>query len=62
MEFVIGLIIFIADIWAIFNTVQARGPSAGAKILWIFLILILPVLGLIIWIFAGPRGTRERRL
>ena len=62
MEFVIGLIIFIADIWAIVKTFQARGPSAGAKLLWILLIFFLPVIGLIIWIFVGPRGTRANRL
>jgi len=56
MEFVIGLIILIADIWAVVNTIQARGPSGGAKLLWILLIFFLPVIGLIIWIFAGPRG------
>jgi hypothetical protein len=26
------------------------------KILWVLLILLLPVLGLIIWAIAGPRG------
>jgi hypothetical protein len=31
--------------------------STGAKVLWILLILLLPVLGLIIWAIAGPRGN-----
>ena len=26
------------------------------KVLWILLIVLLPVLGLIIWAIAGPRG------
>ena len=50
-----GLLILIADIWAIVKTVQS-GASTGAKVFWIVLILILPILGLIIWLFAGPRG------
>ena len=50
----LGLIILIADIWAIVKTVQS-GASTGAKVLWIVVILILPVLGLLIWLFAGPR-------
>lgn len=51
----LGLLILVADIWAIVKTVQS-GASTGAKVLWIVLILILPLLGLIIWLFAGPRG------
>ncbi len=51
----IGLAILIADIWAIVNIFQSRA-STGAKVLWTALILLLPVLGLIIWFFAGPRG------
>jgi len=27
------------------------------KILWVLLIVFLPVLGLIIWALAGPRGN-----
>lgn len=57
MEFIFGLIILIADIWAIVN-VFGSTASTGAKVLWILLILILPVVGLIIWYFAGPRSAR----
>ena len=57
MEFILGLIIFVLDIWAIVNIV--RSPvGTGAKFLWALLILFLPVLGLIIWLIAGPRGSR----
>lgn len=52
----IGLLILGADIWAIINVVQS-GASTGAKALWTVVILILPLLGLIIWLFAGPRGS-----
>jgi hypothetical protein len=52
---IIGLLILIADIWAIVKILQS-GASTGAKVLWIVLILILPVVGLIIWLLAGPRG------
>lgn len=58
MRFLLGLIIFIADVWAIINIIRAPGTSIGAKILWSLLILILPVIGLIIWYFAGPRASR----
>ena len=52
----LGLIILALDIWAIIKTLSS-GASAGAKTLWILLILVLPVLGLILWVIAGPKGT-----
>ncbi|MDR9753836.1 PLDc N-terminal domain-containing protein [Pseudomonas sp. SZMC_28357] len=52
----IGLIILALDIWAIINVLKS-GTSTGMKIVWVLLILLLPVLGLIIWAIAGPRGN-----
>lgn len=53
----LGLVILILDIWAIINIVQSSA-STGAKVLWVVLVLLLPVVGLIIWFFAGPRGSK----
>ena len=50
-----GLLILIADVWAIVKTVQSNA-STGAKVVWIVLILILPVFGLLIWLLFGPKG------
>lgn len=58
MEFIIGVIILVLDIWAIINVIKS-GASTGAKVLWTLLILILPVVGLIIWFFLGPRSARK---
>lgn len=52
----ISLIIFALDIWAIINVVKS-GAELPMKIIWILVIVILPVLGLIIWAVAGPRGN-----
>ncbi len=53
----IGLIILIADIWAIIN-VLGSPASTGGKVLWVVIILVLPVIGLIAWLIMGPRkGT-----
>ncbi|MGP0174158.1 PLDc N-terminal domain-containing protein [Pseudomonas sp. NCHU5208] len=52
----IGLAIFALDIWAIINVLKSNAET-GIKILWVLLILFLPVLGLIIWALAGPRGN-----
>lgn len=54
---ILGLLILIADIWAIVHVIGS-GASTGSKVLWVVLILILPVIGLIIWLVAGPRRTR----
>ena len=53
---ILGLIILIANIWAIVN-VFGSSATTGAKVLWILLILLLPVIGLIIWLIAWPRRT-----
>lgn len=52
-----GLIVLVADIWAIVN-IFSSSATTGRKVLWTVLVLILPVLGFIIWFFAGPRKTR----
>ena len=52
----IGLIILALDIWAIINVIKS-GAGTGAKIIWVLLIIFLPVLVLIIWAIAGPRGN-----
>lgn len=52
----IGLAILALDIWAIINIVKS-GAETGMKIIWVLLIIFLPVLGLIIWALAGPRGN-----
>lgn len=54
---IIGLLVLIADVWAIIN-VMGSGASTGSKVIWTVLILVLPVLGLIIWLFVGPRSGR----
>jgi hypothetical protein len=55
LEFIFGIIVLILDIWAIVNIVGSSA-STGAKVLWALLIIILPVVGFIIWYFAGPRS------
>jgi hypothetical protein len=52
-----GLIVLVADIWAIVNIVQSSA-STGAKVGWTVLVILLPVLGFIIWFFAGPKTAK----
>ncbi len=51
---ILGLLHLIVSIWAIMNVFQS-GESTGSKVLWTALIIIFPVVGLLIWFFAGPR-------
>ncbi len=53
----IGLLIFIADIWAILNIAQSSSENLK-KAIWIVIIVFLPVLGLVLWFLFGPRGGR----
>jgi hypothetical protein len=50
-----GFVILVLNVWAIVRTVQS-GAGTGVKVLWIVLILLLPILGLILWLILGPKG------
>ena len=54
---IFGLILLIADIWAIVSVFQS-GATTGKKVLWIVLILVLPLIGLILWFLAGPKSGK----
>lgn len=53
---IFGLLILIADVWAIVNVIQSSA-STGSKVVWVVVILLLPVLGLLIWLLAGPKSA-----
>ena len=57
---ILGLIILLADIFAIFKIIKSA-ESTVMKILWVAIVLILPVIGLIAWFFAGP-GDKALKL
>lgn len=52
---IFGLIILILMIWAIVKTIGSNA-STGAKVLWIVVILLVPVLGLLLWLLFGPKS------
>jgi hypothetical protein len=54
MEAIFGLLILIADIYAIIKILQSSADGLK-KVLWILGIIIFPVLGFIVWYFAGPK-------
>jgi Phospholipase_D-nuclease N-terminal len=52
-----GLLVLAGDIWAVINIVQSSA-SNERKLLWVLVVVLLPLLGLILWYFLGPRGGR----
>ena len=48
-----ALLILIADVYAIVMIVQSSAKDVE-KLLWSLAVLILPLIGLIVWLFAGP--------
>ncbi|MDP1536598.1 MAG: PLDc N-terminal domain-containing protein [Burkholderiales bacterium] len=52
-----GLLILIGDIWAIINILQSTA-SSEKKLLWVLVVVLLPLLGLILWYFLGPRNGK----
>lgn len=51
----LGVLILAGDVWAIINIFQSP-VSNEKKLIWIVAVALLPVLGLILWYFLGPRG------
>lgn len=53
-----GLLVLIADIWAIVNILQS-GADTAKKVLWTVLVIVLPVVGFAFWFFLGPRTGKS---
>lgn len=56
----LGLVICVLDVWAIASIINSDRDT-GTKVLWILVVAILPVLGLILWWFAGPKANYQQR-
>ncbi|NUT87182.1 PLDc_N domain-containing protein [Pseudomonas corrugata] len=54
----VAVLLLLVDLWAIVSVFRSD-KSTGTKVGWALLLVILPVLGLIIWGVAGPRGIKE---
>jgi hypothetical protein len=52
-----GVLILAGDIWAIINIFQSS-VSNERKLLWTLVVVLLPLLGLILWFFLGPRDRK----
>ncbi len=50
---VIGILVLIADVYAILKIAQSS-TSDGKKAIWIAVVVLLPMLGVIAWYLMGP--------
>jgi hypothetical protein len=50
----LGVLILVGDIWALINILQSSVDN-GKKLLWVVVVVLLPLVGLILWFFMGPR-------
>ena len=53
-----GVLVLIADIWAIVNILQS-GVDTGKKVIWTVVVIVLPVLGFVLWFLLGPRTGKS---
>lgn len=61
MSGLIGLVILVADIWALVQIWTSKGKGTeAAKLLWTLLILLLPLIGLALWWFLGGPGAKKK--
>jgi uncharacterized membrane protein YhaH (DUF805 family) len=51
---IIGLVVLVIDIAAIVDVIRRPDLGGGAKTLWILLLLIVPVIGVIVYVIARP--------
>ena len=51
---ILGLIVLVLDIIAIFDVLKSSMDS-GKKALWIILVLILPVIGMVLYFLIGKK-------
>jgi len=50
-----ALFILALDIWALVSVLSSPA-SVAEKVLWALLILVLPLIGFLLWLIAGPRA------
>lgn len=57
MRSLFGVIIFALDVWAVMSIINSTA-SRNEKIIWALIVAVLPVIGFVIWWFAGPKAAR----
>ncbi len=58
MDSILGILHFLVWIYAVVR-ILGSDASTGDRVLWILVVLILPLVGLVIWLFLGPGSPRR---
>lgn len=57
MRSIFGIITFLLDVWAIVSIVNSLA-GRRQKIIWVLVVAVLPLLGFLAWLVAGPKPDR----
>ncbi len=58
MDSILGILHFLVWIYAVVR-ILGSNASTGDRVLWILVVLILPLIGIVIWLFLGPGSPRR---
>ena len=61
-EFFVFFAWFMCLFWVFGDLFRSRDLGGGAKTLWVFFIIILPILGMLVYLIARGHGMTERSL
>lgn len=53
MEMTAGIMLLLADLWAVVRTLRSDAETQS-KVMWVAIVLLLPIVGMVLWIFFGP--------
>lgn len=56
----LALLVFVADTWALMR-LFASPAGAGRKVRWTAVIVLLPILGILLWLRSGPKPSPGAR-
>ena len=48
-----GVLLLLADLWAVVRTLRSDAETKN-KMLWVAIVLALPIVGMVLWIWFGP--------
>lgn len=57
MRSLFGIITFLLDVWAIISIVNSAARRRQ-KIIWVLVVAVLPLLGFLAWLAAGPKPDK----
>lgn len=60
MRVPIAVLVLAVNMWAL-TSLFGSGAGARAKIGWTIVIVVLPLIGFVVWLWSGPKARGARR-